>query len=224
MSEATATDSRWVVTTIPQVAAFFGKKRRAVDEWKNHGMPWSKGRYDLSAITAWLLERRENSAGHSPRVGGDELNGHDENLQQRMELAEVLKAEADAALKMVKLRASLGELVERAIVEADIRTLFNQVRHRLQAIPEEVAGSFPPDVRLDLTLDLTTKLELVLQELAECPQSPPCSLPIDEPDSSPPPEKTSGKSRAKRAGSGTAAKRSSRSKNRPSSRGRAKKS
>lgn len=218
MSDATATDSRWVVTKVQDVADFFGLKRRAVDQWLAEGCPGSRGSYDLSAITAWRLVRRESAS--SQRVGGDDLNGHDADLRQRMELAEVLKTEADAATRIVKLRRALGELVEWTAIESRIRDEFNIIRHRLQDLPERIGKVIPLDVRPDVQIEVTSVIYDLLRGMATCQQD--CAGSQEQPGESSSKEPTSGASPAKRTASTRSSARSPRAKSRPSSRGRRK--
>lgn len=195
------------------------RDRSSIAGYIRRGCPGGDGVYPLVQMRDWIAANIRQDA---RSVTGEKTDEHSE-LADRLELANVLKTEAEAASKQAQLAVYLGTLVERSVVESEIRSLFNGIRHRLQAIPEEIGGSIPPDFRLDVTLDMTSKMELLLQELAECshgPPQPPPPEPSARPEADSPSPPTRGKSRGKRAGSAPAAKPSARSKSRRSSPGR----
>lgn len=198
-----------------EAAAILGLQNRAsIQDYLSRGCPGdsSQNYYPLVQMRKWI---RDNIPQDGRAIGGEKPPETDVEAQR--ELADLRKAEADAATKETKLDLLLGRLVEREAIESELRSLLNAMRHRLQAIPEEIGATIAPEWRLDVTLDLKTKIELVLREIASWSHSPPI------------PERfktigTSAPSLGKPNGSGVAVKQRHQSKSRQSSRGRGRKS
>lgn len=146
--------SRWHAKTTDEVAEFLGlSDRRSVQAYFAKGCPSEKTKdgYDLQAIMLWV---KANVWCKSGKDSG------------RLEEAEIRKAEADATLKETKVKQLIGQLISKVVVIAALSKLFNEIRARLQAIPGELASSIPPELRTDLTLDLETKINLILTGMA----------------------------------------------------------
>ena len=58
-----------------------------------------------------------------------------------------------------------AELVRKDAVLPAVMQQYAQVRSRLEALPEELAGSYPPEIRVDLISDSKHKIQLALREL-----------------------------------------------------------
>jgi hypothetical protein len=155
---AVAANSKWVATSTVEVAEFFGVSDTVVrKDWKARGMPGERGCYDLSEIARWKIERERNL--NQPK----ELD--DERLAERLELAEVLSAEADAGMKQLKLAEAEGRMMDRDQVVAEIMEAFNIVRARIEQIPGEVVATLPPELRPDAHTDWKHKVHLALKVL-----------------------------------------------------------
>jgi phage terminase Nu1 subunit (DNA packaging protein) len=114
-----------IVTRVKDVAEHFGVTSRAVQDWKDQGMPWEKDRFDLTAIGAWREARKGNS-------------------QDRQELQERGAAETRLAIaKASKAEAELEEFLGQLIrVDGPKRVLVqtvNAIRTHLEQFPERLA-------------------------------------------------------------------------------------
>lgn len=151
--------SRWIVSSRSQVAEFFGVTPTLVNrDWAHQGMPGSRGNYPLDEIAQW----RDGRLRETLRPGPSQ---EDKDLQERLEIAQVEKAEFDAKLQELKLRSARGELVNRDAAKAEVEEMFHRVRARLEQIPQEVAGTVPPELRADVIADWRHKVSLVLKEM-----------------------------------------------------------
>lgn len=141
-----------------QVAEFFGVSPTAVQrDWRRRGMPGSERHYPLDEIARWkIAQERERLTRPDPEQ---------DDLAERLELAEVLKAEADAKLKEYKVAEAEGRLIDKAEAIAEMEEMFNRVRARLEQIPQELGTTIPPEIRADLIADMKHKIQLVLREL-----------------------------------------------------------
>ena len=113
-----------IVTRVKDVAEHFGVTSRAVQDWKDQGMPWQKDRFDLAAIGAW----RE---------------AHKGNSQDRQELQERGAAETRLAIaKADKAEAELaqfrGQLIEVGGPKRVLVQTVNAIRTHLEQFPERL--------------------------------------------------------------------------------------
>lgn len=150
-------DARWVVGSQAEVARFFGCNRHTVKDWAGADMPrLDGGGYDLREIVKWKLAKAEWAG------DGEEADG----LKQRLATADVAKAEADAAMKQLKLAEQRGRLVDRDAAKAVNGQIFAAVRNRLEQLPREVAGAVPPEIRDSVVEDVAHRVALCQRELA----------------------------------------------------------
>lgn len=177
------------------MAEIVGLGQRQFRDKANKGCPTASGSgYDVAEVVAWFRAHEWQPQDQS------------DTLKDRLLVAEVLKAETDAAIKKVKLRTTLGQLVARAVYVTGVTTLFNFVRQRLQAIPEELASSLPPELRADVLVTLKGKVRLILTEMSAW------SSMTEKSKTSSPTKTKAGNLPRRSTGSGNAAKRSPRSK------------
>ena len=113
---AVAANSKWEATSTVEVAEFFGVSDTVVrKDWKARGMPGERGCYNLSEIAKWKIKREMSRALPEPDDG---------DLADRLEIAEVQIAEADARLKELKLAEAEGRLIDREQAVAEIEEMF----------------------------------------------------------------------------------------------------
>lgn len=121
-------------------------------------MPGDNGCYPLDEIARWKIEQER--ARLRPTVSDE-----DQSLRERLELAEVLKAEFDADLKRMKVAEAEDRLIDKETAIAEIEEMFHRIRARLEQIPQELGTTIPPEIRADLIADMRHKVSLVLREM-----------------------------------------------------------
>lgn len=157
----------FIVTSLQAVANFFGPSRNAIEaNWVPKGMPGEKGpgkgkpgRFDLAEIARW----REAFLLSLVKAPQDE---EQKALQDRLEVAQIRKAEAQATIEEIKLGELQGRFVDKNEILAEIHIGNFAVKHRLEQIPNEMASSFPPEIRGEMTQDMKHKIRLALREIA----------------------------------------------------------
>src|SRR5262245_27772277 len=123
----------WIAATIPELSAAIGVSERQIGTYIGRGMPREMEGFRIPDCIGWL---RENVWRARPvQVSGD--------MEERMQRAELKKAEAQAGLAELRRRKMDGELMETAETIALMSTMAALVRSRLQAGVGEMAGSFP---------------------------------------------------------------------------------
>ncbi len=152
----------WVVDKITLVAKFFGVTEGAVRKWINKGMPREHGerarhyRYDLSVIYVWRQQIEEDARDASAPGQDDQESAELEREKERI----------DVAHRRLKYLNEAGKLILRDVAIGEIQNMLNRIRSRLEALPEELGSSMPPDVRADYIQDAKHKVRLVLTEIA----------------------------------------------------------
>ncbi len=121
-------------------------------------MPGEKGAWDLSEIAKWRLARVPH---RKAAAAGD---GSDDDSKTALECEKLRIDNEHRALKLAKAR---GALVERDAVAVAISQMFHRVRSRLEALPDELASSWPPEIRADSLADSREKVALALKDLEE---------------------------------------------------------
>lgn len=146
--------SRWVVTSLGDVAAFLGVELQTVKEWRVGPvrMPGEEGCWDLSAITQWRCERLKANAVNAKSV-------------EQIELANRLSA-AEVGLKELRLAQARGELVGRDEAIAKLWDMYNQCRVQLEAIPGIIGGVIPPEIRADVVHEIEQQIRLICRQMA----------------------------------------------------------
>lgn len=142
-----------VVNSMAEVASFFGISSTTIySSWKVRGMPGSDGAYDLGEIARWYVKWQ-------PKQGGD--SGGDKTKTE----LECEKLEIENERRRLKLEMERGKLVLREATILEQEHVNHRIRSRLEAIPEELAASLPPELRADYLGDAKQKISLVLREL-----------------------------------------------------------
>lgn len=148
--------ARWIVSTFREVATFFGVEVRSVKERWAHWqppMPGEEGRYDLSAIARWRIERLEEQAGLRQSSTDRELDRRNKELTN--------------AHKELRLQQESGLLVERAAVAAVMAEIMNDVRVQLERLPATVAAVIDPAIRANVQRDIGHQIELILRRMSQ---------------------------------------------------------
>jgi len=136
-----APESRYIVHTLAEVAAFFRVSEQAVRLWRMETPPMpgvanarrrDGGTYDLSEIAAWKMPRGQGRS--SP-----ELN----TLRAQEGELNAIKIER----QRLELDREKGELVPLADVELFVATALIECRVVVMSIPEAIATSAPPELR-----------------------------------------------------------------------------
>jgi phage terminase Nu1 subunit (DNA packaging protein) len=152
----TKLSDEFVVPTLAGVQRFFNCSHQTSKEWRNQGMPVrDDGKYDLKAIFDWWLSKgkwRHTSHGK-------------EAIAKARAPLEEQKLEVEVDHKRLKLARDKGELVERELAHATVEEMFHRVRTRLEAIPEELAASMPPEIRAAMVDDARSKIRLILRQM-----------------------------------------------------------
>lgn len=131
---------------------------KSVREHRDRGMPIGS----LIAAKDWYERNVVGSAG-----GDDPATGKKRSPGERKLAAEARIKEADAAKKELLVRKLRGELVSRDSVERWVSKAFAEVKSRLEALPDEVAGVLPPDQRASVANDMRESIALALMRLSE---------------------------------------------------------
>lgn len=142
---------RYPDRTLGDVAAHFGVGLDTVKKWRTGPDPMPekvKGRWPLDLIAQWRFAR---------------VMAPKESSERREEL-ELAKLETEVESKQLALRQKAGGLVDRAAAIATITEMFNRVRQRLMAAPEELASALPQSLRADFVVELKHKVNLILKE------------------------------------------------------------
>jgi predicted transcriptional regulator len=148
---------KWHAETLAELAAFLGKSPHTVRHWLRHeSFPRRDEQrgYDLAEVHHWVLAFEARKRKSAPQ--GEQTNAELEHE----------KLQIDVAARKLKLQQQAGELVLRENAYSTIETMFHKVRTRLQAIPEELASSLPPEVRAEYVHDAKHKIRLILTEMS----------------------------------------------------------
>lgn len=148
----TSIESPWLVTTLRDVAEFFGVHEATVKSWRGEGLPGVEGQYDLGEMTRWRVAKAERRGGSL----GDESERELIREERRLNIKRKQRELND-------LEGLLGNKVEML---AEVTELFGAVRLRLEAMPSEFAPRFPASYRDELVAMMRDGICLVLKELA----------------------------------------------------------
>lgn len=153
--------SRFIATSLKEVAAFFGVQQETIRTWISRGCPAEVGtspdggRYDLSTMTQWARKNvwmpRQNGSGTASDNGESELK------------RKILQIEYTE--RAMGLKKRLGELVERQAVLVEMSQQNTVIRNRLEAIPAEAVSAIPVGMRSEVITDWERLIHRVLQEL-----------------------------------------------------------
>lgn len=150
--EPASSQTGYAVSTLSAVAAFFGVSTQAVKQWRSETppMPGQPGDYPLDEIARWRIHRAEKTHGHRDTAKSE---------LQREKLHEEVEE------RRLKNLERAGRLVDRQAAKASVVQLFHRLRSRLEAFPEEVGNSLPPDLQPDVIHDWKRKIRLLEKEI-----------------------------------------------------------
>ena len=148
----TANESRWMVPTLAEVAAFWSVHEQTIKSWRGEGMPGAEGAWPLNLIAQWRIAKAERRG----------LAAGDENSQALLRE----KMRIDIERKQLELDEQKGLLGRKDEMLADVTEAFATVRTRLEAIPGEMASSLPPEIRDATLADWRGRIRVTLKELA----------------------------------------------------------
>lgn len=133
-------ENRLYSKTIAGVAKAFGRDPALMHKWWTQGCPKGRrGKYDIFAIAEWLADRK---------TGGESTPEAD--IQARLKLAQLKRAEADAELRALEAAERSAELMPVGDVARG-----NVDRARaLRSVCDRLKSELPPLVKM--------------KELAEC--------------------------------------------------------
>lgn len=144
-----------VFKTQTALAEWLGVSRVTLRSWLKRGMPTRPDGFDLQEVIRWRLKQTD--------MASQEADGA---VGERRAAAELRRLEAQAAMAEIRAAQLAGNLIDRGAAEHAVREIVAGIRSRLQAIPGELAGTIPSDIRQDLTVDLWSKVNLILTNLA----------------------------------------------------------
>ena len=127
-------ENRLYAKTIAGVAKAFGRDPALIHKWWMQGCPKGRrGRYDIFKISEWLADRK---------TGGESTPEAD--IQARLKLAQLKRAEADAELRALEAAERNAELmpvteVEQGNVDRG-RALRLSANRLVRQLPAAVAG------------------------------------------------------------------------------------
>ena len=132
MATAATKSSRWVVSTLSDVGAFFGVHCDTPRTWRLGAdpMPGTPGKWDLSVIAQWRARRSERSG-----------------LAEELRSTEIRLKTAQAVQKELANAQASGQLLDRADVELWAATALIEARVMVMSLPERLATSAPPEMR-----------------------------------------------------------------------------
>ncbi len=147
-------ESRWVVGSLGEVAAFFGCQLQTVKEWRvgPNRMPGDEGRWDLQEITLWRCDRLKATTGNTKTARQKELDEKQQEIRLQRDIT--------------KLRNEQGELISRVAAAAKVAEMLNEARVQIESIPSICGASVPPEMRADLVHEWEQQISLVLKKLA----------------------------------------------------------
>lgn len=155
-------ESEYIVTSLSAVAEFFGVSVTAVSrDWRPAGMPGEHSRYDLREIARW---KRERDAKRVDQASGRAEQAH---LKERLELADVITAEATARKKTVEADIAEGEVILLEDAIAVLEHASNVIRSRAESLPGELVSGLPPEYQPDMMANAQHKVDLMCRELAD---------------------------------------------------------
>lgn len=148
---------RWAVSTLTEVAEFFGVATSTVKGWRMESppMPGSDGSWPLDAITRWRAAK---------------ITGSDLAMQQKLATLEATVLANDA--RRLELSKERGELVELASVELTFAQALIRCRCLIMTLPEAIATSAPPELRDQLRAEADRTCRAALATLRRDLESP----------------------------------------------------
>lgn len=151
-----AENSRWIATSMEEVAEFFGVTPTLVRrDWKHQGMPGGKGSYPLDEIARWRAERLRDTS-RVPEA---------DDLKERQAKAKTEKEEITAKQKLLDYQKDAGEVINKKEAMAEIEEMFHRVRAQLEQLPQRLATTLPPENRAQLIADMRHMIHLTLREM-----------------------------------------------------------
>ena len=129
---AAGSSPRWAVSTLTEVAEFFGVATSTVKGWRMESptMPGGDGSWPLDAITRWRHQK---------------ITGSDLSTQQKVATLEATQLANDS--KRLDLEREKGELLARDDVERWVAMALISTREVFMSQPETLAIAMPPEHR-----------------------------------------------------------------------------
>lgn len=148
---STRKSEKHIATTLSEVAEFFGMSLSGVYHWRTEAepMPGGEGKYDLSEIAQWRLNR----------TGG---NG----LREEKDRADIRLKTVQAQQKELDLEIQKGNLIELPAVELWASVALIETREMIMTLPEILATSSPPELREFVRSETERQVTAVLTMLA----------------------------------------------------------
>lgn len=123
----------------------------------------------IEAAVAWRDEHIGNNG--PPTVGeraaGAKVKTPRAELDEEEQRARIEKLQQEARAKQLKNDVAEGELVYRDEVEQKVAELCLRIKHRIEAIPQELETEWPVDLRESIKERMTDKLHLILTEMSQ---------------------------------------------------------
>ena len=110
-------------------------------------MPGEQGAWPLDKIAQWRQAKSKPAATHTKA---------DKELR---------KLDLDIAERELKIQRITGSLVSRVAAKTELRQQHSAVKARLEAIPEEMVSSLPPDLQAESLATWQDKIELICKQI-----------------------------------------------------------
>ena len=127
---AVGPSSKWTVSTLGDVADFFGIAVSTTKGWSQEGMPGTDAGWNLAEIVRWRIDRLKNSDLATAKK------------EQDLELGQVVLES-----KRLELAKERGELLDRGDVERWAAMALIAARETIMSLVESLAVSAPPEMR-----------------------------------------------------------------------------
>jgi phage terminase Nu1 subunit (DNA packaging protein) len=152
-------DQPWIVHNLGVVATFFRVQPGTVrGDWRQAGMPGTRGRWDLQKIMEWKFSR-----GGDPVAPRARANGNGKAPRNKLEEEKLAE---DVRYKRLKNDLTEGELVYRRDSDLAWNTAMHRIRARLEMAPDEMEPHFPEEVRKTAKSDFDAFIRQLLQEMS----------------------------------------------------------
>lgn len=142
-----------VLPTLAAVAFELSVAERTVSAWRHAGCPMGEnGAYRLKQIIKWVRANpwKTVQAGREARAA-----------------AELERIRVQTQRDRLKLMQEAGEVVNREAAKRALRQACNNIRAKLEMLPEDVSAVCPDEIRRDVLRDVRHVVEQALRELSQ---------------------------------------------------------
>jgi len=153
-----AGESRRVIKTQKELAAYLSRSERTVAYYKNQGMPVNlDGTYDLDAIDAWLDDRKDKGIGqpHGEKPSTGDKSGW-----------EAVYKEMKARIAELELKKLSGELISREEVNQQFVGRIIEVGRALSALSRKLPPLLEGKEKRDMEEIINGEIRIIRERFA----------------------------------------------------------